>query len=154
MAIHSLLRIAMDLLQYMHLRVDTAVPPVAMDPQQVAMVQPAQPMAQQVMHSAQTMQFTGRLIPLCMGQSRITVDTQEVVDTPPTVVVEAMARWTNAPASLFHCSSLPSWGLPSQAPYSSLRSRLQERGREGAPFTGTTCLSWSPLVGEYSSSQT
>lgn len=89
----------MDMLQCMGLQVDTAVPPAAMDLLQVAMVQPAQRMGQQVMHLAQTMQFTGRPVPLCMGQilpaikSRTTVDTQEVVvDTPPTVVVVAMAR--------------------------------------------------------------
>ena len=87
----------MDMLQCMGLQVDTAVPPAAMDLLQVAMVQPAHRMGQQVMHLAQTMQFTGRPVPLCMGQilpaikSRSTVDTQEV-DTPPTVVVVAMAR--------------------------------------------------------------
>ena len=89
----------MDMLQYTGLQVDTAAPPAAMDLLQVAMVQQAQRMCQQVMHLAQTMQFTGRSVPLCMGQilpaikSRTTVDTQEVVvDTPPTVVVVAMAR--------------------------------------------------------------
>ena len=87
----------MDILQYMVLQVDTAVPPAAMDLLQVAMVQQAQRMGQQVMHLAQITQFTGRPVPLCMGQilpvikSRNTVDTPEV-DTPPTVVVVAMAR--------------------------------------------------------------
>ena len=68
MAIHSLLRIAMDMHQCMGLQVDTVVPPAAMDLLLVAMVQPAQRMGQQVMHLAQTMQFTGRPVPLCMGQ--------------------------------------------------------------------------------------
>ena len=81
----------MDMLQHMGPQVDTAVPPVAMDPPQVAMVQPAQPMGQRTMRLAQTMQYTGKPVPLCMVQilpaikSRITVDTREVA-TPPTVV--------------------------------------------------------------------
>ena len=97
-AIHSLLQIAMDMLQHTGPQVDTAVPPVAMDPLQVVMVQPAQGMGQRVMHSAQTMQFTGRPVPLCMGpillviKSQITADTRDMVDMPPTVVVAAMAR--------------------------------------------------------------
>ena len=98
-AIHSLLPIAMDMLQHMGPQVDTVVLPVAMDPLQVAMVQPAQPMGQPIMRSAQIMEYTGRLVPQCMVQilppikSRITVDTREVdMDTPPTVVVVAMAR--------------------------------------------------------------
>ena len=89
----------MDMLQYMGPQVDTVVLPVAMDPLQVAMVQPALPTGQPVMRSAQTMQYTEKPVPQCMGQilppikSRITVDTREVdMDTPPTVVAVAMAR--------------------------------------------------------------
>ena len=93
----SLLQPAIDMLRPM---VDmAAVPPVAMDRQQVAMVQPAQPVAmgQRVILSAQTMQFTtgrtvslfimDRLLPII--KSQITVGTPA---TPPTVAAVAMAR--------------------------------------------------------------